>query len=357
MKMYRLSVQAQYALSLGVVFSIILAGIVLHNLVGYRVIAFLFLLGVSVVALFVDIRPVIAAAVLSALAWDYLFIPPRFTFSIGTTEDRILLGTYFVVVVVHAVLTYRIREMQKEIRRKELKENVAKFYNTLLNSLSHELRTPITTILGVTDNLLTNGHNVSENDKKELLSEVLIASQRLNQQVENLLNMSRIESGVFVPKRDWVDIRELIYSTLQKLEPEVSRWPTTIVVPENIPLFKLDFGLVEQILRNLVSNVMHHTPEGTQMTITADCRNEALSLSVSDMGPGFPQADIHNVFDKFYRVKGSKAGGTGLGLSIVKGFVEAQGGSIHLRNLPLLGAEFTMEIPAELSYLSGLKNE
>jgi two-component system sensor histidine kinase KdpD len=103
--------------------------------------------------------------------------------------------------------------------------------------------------------------------------------------------------------------------------------------------------------------VMHHTPTGTEMTIKADCRDDKLILTISDMGQGFPHSEIHKVFDKFYRVKGSKAGGTGLGLSIVKGFVEAQGGNIHLRNLPLLGAEFTIQIPAELSYITGLKNE
>jgi two-component system sensor histidine kinase KdpD len=189
------------------------------------------------------------------------------------------------------------------------------------------------------------------------LSEISIASQRLNQQVENLLNMSRIESGVFTIRKDWVDIRELIFGILQRLEPEIARWPAHVYAPDTLPLFKLDFALMGEILRNLVCNVMQHTLAGTEMTIKADCINDALVLSISDMGQGFPHAEIDKVFDKFYRVKGSKVMGTGLGLSIVKGFVEAQGGTIQLRNLPLLGAEFTIEIPAELSYLNGLKNE
>jgi two-component system sensor histidine kinase KdpD len=357
MKIYRLTKQQQYLLSIGVIASMVLVGIAVHDLVGYRVIGFVFLLGVSAIALFVDIRPVIMAALLSALAWDYLFIPPRFTLTIGTTEDRILLATYFIVVVIHAVLTYRIREMQHEIRRKEAKANAVKFYNTLLNSLSHELRTPITTIIGATDNLQSNRNRISDADRRELLSEISIASARLNQQVENLLNMSRLESGVFEIRKDWVDIRELVYTVLRRFEPEITKRPVNVFVQDNIPLFKLDFGLMEQILHNLVTNVVQHTPEGTDVTISADCREEKLILSVSDTGPGFPQADIHRVFDKFYRVKGSKAGGTGLGLSIVKGFVEAHNGTVHLRNLPLLGAELSVEIPTEVSYLNGLKNE
>jgi two-component system, OmpR family, sensor histidine kinase KdpD len=357
MKVYRLSKRGQYLLSIGVVCSIVLIGTAVHDLVGYRVIAFVLLLGVSGVALFVDIRPVIVAALLSALAWDYLFIPPRFTFTVGATEDRILLATYFIVVVVHAVLTYRIREMQQEIRRKEAKANAVKFYNTLLNSLSHELRTPITTIIGATDNLQSNGGRISESDKKELLSEISIASERLNQQVENLLNMSRLESGVFEIRKDWVDVKELVYTVLRRFDSGIAKRPVHVFIHEDIPLFKLDFGLMEQILHNLITNVIQHTPEGTEMTIAADCRDEKLILSISDTGPGFPQADIQKVFDKFYRVKGSKAGGTGLGLSIVKGFVEAHHGTVVLRNLPLLGAELSVEIPTEVSYLSGLKNE
>jgi two-component system sensor histidine kinase KdpD len=122
MRIYRLSKQGQYLLSVGVVSSIVLIGAGVHDLVGHRVIGFLLLLGVSCVALFVDIRPVILGALLSALAWDYLFIPPRFTLTIGATEDRILLATYFIVVVIHAVLTYRIREINKRYEGRKLRQ-------------------------------------------------------------------------------------------------------------------------------------------------------------------------------------------------------------------------------------------
>jgi two-component system sensor histidine kinase KdpD len=114
---------------------------------------------------------------------------------------------------------------------------------------------------------------------------------------------------------------------------------------------------MDQILHNLIGNVLQHTPEGTDLIITADCAEERLVIVLSDTGPGFPSADVDRVFEKFYRVEGSRPGGTGLGLSIVRGFAEAHGGIVTLRNLPLSGAEFTIEIPAEASYLSGLKNE
>lgn len=346
-----------YAVSIALIGGVTLIGLGLHDLVGYRVVAFMLLVSVSILALLFDIRPVIAAAIGSALIWDFLFIPPRFTFTIGATEDQLLLLTYFVVAIIHAVLTMKIRHEQKVAREKEAKASQIKFYNTLLNSLSHELRTPITTILGATDNLLTNKGSISDKDKDELLQGIATATLRLNQQVENLLSMSRLESGVFKIKPDWVDVRELIYTTVQRLEPAITKYRLSIFIPEAMPLVKLDYGLMEQVLYNLVNNTLQHTQEGTDIIINASYVEDKLLLTVSDTGKGFPEAEMGRVFDKFYRVSGSKPGGTGLGLSIVKGFVEAHQGTVSLRNLPLSGAEFTITIPTEASYLSGLKNE
>jgi two-component system, OmpR family, sensor histidine kinase KdpD len=353
---YKLSKKNQYLISPLTILSMAALGFAIEGLVGYRVIAFLLLVSVSILAMFLDIIPVILAAALSALLWDLLFIPPRFTFAVGTTEDRFLLLMYFIIALIHAVLTYKIREVQKEVRKREEKANAIKFYNTLLNSLSHELRTPITTIIGATDNLM-NADKLSEKDKIELLSEISIASMRLNQQVENLLGMSRLESGVFKIKKDWCDVRELVYTTLQRFEPIISNYRVSVFIPENLPLFKLDFGLMEQVLHNLISNAIQHTEEGTDIIIKADCSDEKLIMTLSDSGKGFPEAEIHRVFDKFYRVQGSRPGGTGLGLSIAKGFVEAHNGKITLTNLPLRGAMFMIEIPTEISYLNHLKNE
>lgn len=353
---YKLSKKNQYLVSVLAILTITGLSLTIEGLVGYRVIAFLLLVSVSVLAMFLDIIPVIVAAALSALLWDLLFIPPRFTFAVGTTEDRFLLLMYFIIALIHAVLTYKIREVQKEVRKREDKANAIKFYNTLLNSLSHELRTPITTIIGATDNLM-NANKLSDGDKTELLSEISIASMRLNQQVENLLSMSRLESGVFKIKKDWCDVRELIYTTLQRFEPTLSNYRVSVFIPENLPLFKLDFGLMEQVLHNLVSNAIQHTEAGTDIIVKADCTDEKLVMTLSDSGKGFPVAEINRVFDKFYRLQGSRPGGTGLGLSIAKGFVEAHNGKITLTNLPLRGAMFTIEIPTEISYLNHLKNE
>lgn len=347
----------QYLTVIATVIAISFIGLSLHDLLGYRVVAFLLLVGVSILAMFFDIIPVLVAATLSALVWDYFFIPPRFTLTVGTPEDRLLLAMYFLIALVNAVLTNKIRKMERAIKERDEKEKSVRFYNTLLNSLSHELKTPITTIIGSTDNLQSNGTMLSEENKVELINEISLASIRLNQQVENLLNMSRLESGVFQIKRDWVDINDLVYKTLQRLDQNLLKYKVAVEIPDQLPFFKLDFGLMEQVMYNLLINITQHTPEGTLITVQADCVHDSLVLTIADNGSGFPENEIDKVFDKFYRLKGSKTGGTGLGLSIVKGFVEAHGGVVTLKNLPVQGSKFTMEIHTEKSYPHKIKDE
>lgn len=356
-RLEKISQAKQYGISVSAVIAVTLVGLLLNNLVGYRIVAFMLLVCVSILAMTMDIIPVVLAALLSALLWDFLFIPPIFTFTVGTVEDRWMLFMYFVIALINATLTYKIRQIEKEVRLKEEKGRAIKFYSTIFNSLSHELRTPITTIIGATDNLLMKESNLSDSVKRELLSEISIASLRLNQQVENLLSMSRLESGVIKTKKDWCDIRELIYTTLKQVDSPASKHIIKVNAPDSLPLFKLDYGLMEQVLYNLINNAIQHTPEGTDIIINADTIDDKLLLTVSDTGKGFPEHAIEKVFDKFYRVKGSSTGGTGLGLSIVRGFVEAHSGNITLRNLPLSGAEFTIIIPTETTYLNRLKND
>jgi two-component system, OmpR family, sensor histidine kinase KdpD len=347
----------QYITTIIVIATVVAIGILIDDYVGYRVIALVLLLAVSVLSIFLDIVPAVLAASVSALLWNFLFIPPKFTLSVGDAEDRLLFLMYFIIALINTVATYKIREMQKEIRRKEARANAVKFYNALFNSLSHELRTPITTIIAATDNLQALNGRLTVQDKNTLINEISIAGLRLNQQVENLLSMSRLESGLLQAKKDWVDVRDLVYKTLQQLEAPLQNYNVAVFISENLPLFKLDYGLMEQVLYNLVGNAINHTPFDSKITIQATNEDDKLIIVVADNGPGFPKKEIDKVFDKFYRLQGSKPGGTGLGLSIARGFVEAHGGSITLENLPVCGAKFTIKIVAEVSYLAGLKNE
>jgi two-component system sensor histidine kinase KdpD len=325
--------------------------------IGYRVVALLLLVTVSLIAMFFDILPVLLAAFLSALIWDFFFIPPRFTFTVGSTEDSLMLLMYFIIAMVNAVLTFKIRQIENEAQRKDEKQKADLLYNTIINSLSHELRTPIAAIIGASDNLLTETNKLSEQSKKELFKEISQASIRLNGQVENLLNMSRLESGFIKPKKDWCDINELIYTVVNRLKDNLEHRAINIQIKSNLPLFKLDFGLMEQVLYNLIHNASLYIPKYCIITIRATNADDKLILIVEDNGYGFPNDEIEKAFEKFYRLKNTNTGGSGLGLSIAKGFVEAHNGTISLENIPEGGARFTIEIPSETSYLNNIKNE
>lgn len=347
----------QYLISTTVILMVSAISYSLYGLIGYRVVAYLLLVSLSFLALFLDIVPVLLSAFLSALIWDYFFIPPRYTFQVGTTEDFLLLVMYFAIALVHAVLTHKIRQIQKIADQKEKKEATLKLYNALLNSLSHELRTPIATIIGASDNLMMGNRGLSEEDKSDLLSEISIAALRLNQQVENLLSMSRLESGYIQLKKDWCDVNELIYTTVKRLEEHLKHHVLSLDIPDDMPLVKLDIGLMEQVLYNLLLNAVLYTPAASAITIKATYAGNNFILTIEDSGMGFPPGEIPRVFDKFYRLKNARTGGTGLGLSIAKGFVEAHEGKITLENAPLGGALFTIVIPTEHSYINELKNE
>jgi two-component system sensor histidine kinase KdpD len=355
--MHHISVTKQYLIVIALVGVISSICFPLTDWLDYKVIAFILLMIVSLVAMFFDILPVLLAAMLSALIWDFFFIPPRFTFRIDTAENTLMLLMYFVVALVNAVLTFKIRQIEKDARLKEEKANTVKLYNTLLNSLSHELRTPIATIIGATDNLLSDSDRISNEDKHKLLIEISGASLRLNQQVGNLLNMSRLETGFIQPKKDWVEVNELIYGIVNRIDQDESQHVIEVKIKEGLPLFKLDYGMIEQVLINIINNAIQYTPVHSRISIEADCIAESAVIIISDNGDGFPQDEIEKVFGKFYRLKNSRTGGTGLGLSIVKGFVEAHEGTIELMNNPGGGARFIIRIPAETSYLNNLRNE
>lgn len=348
----KLSLKQQYLVSFLSILLVSTGCYVLPEFVGYRVVALILMVTVSLIAMFFDMMPVLVAAVLSALLWNYFFIPPKFTFAIRSAEDALMFLMYFIIALVNAVLTTKIRQIEKEANHKEEKENTLKLYNTVLNSLSHELRTPISTIIGASDNLQSMADKLSELDKHELISEISKASLQLNRQVGNLLNMSRLESGIIQPKNDWFDAGELVYDVLNQLKDEIKDKPIHVVVKDNLPLFKLDYGLVSQVLHNLVHNAFTYLPKYAVVTLRVTCREDKLVMVVEDTGNGFPEDEINNVFEKFYRLKNSATGGTGLGLSIVKGFVEAMQGNIKLENMPDGGAIFTVEIPSELSYVT-----
>ncbi len=338
--------------------------------IGYKAVALILLLVVSMVAMLYRLGPVILAATASALIWDFFFIPPTFTFTVGSIEDSLFLLMYFVIAIISGVSTSRFRQLEKKETERIEQENAIKLYNTLFNSLSHELQTPLATIIGATDTIKET--TLSPVQREQLIASISEAALRLTAQVDGLLNISRLEAGFLQTKPDWTDLNELIYNPVNQISIEPNR--IVINIPENAPLVKLDQHLIEQVIYNLVNNAVLHTPVETTIKITAEIDpsyfgeidnsgvhqesiTNKLVIAISDNGPGFPPADRLKAFDKFYRLENSSHKGNGLGLSIAKGFVEAHGGTIVLVDSIEGGAEFRISIPLEVSYFNKVKHE
>lgn len=465
----------------------------IKDLVGYQVVSFVLLFVVSILAFFFGTGPILLAATLSSLSWDYLFIPPAYTLHIERPEDMLMLVMFFLIALLNGVLTSRVKRQETKIRIREERthalynlakelsvtsgiedvlnlavkdilkyfalesafflkdetgklgkqiqhdttlqfsgnewsiaewtfahsakagkfsdtlpsghftfyplkgntENIGvvalehkrvftqgeeqfwegflpqisgkiereflridarnafvlnesdKLYKTLFNSISHELRIPVATIMGASDALLSDDYQPET--RTALYKEIGIASIRLNRLIENLLNMSRLDSGRISPHLDWCDLHDLVNKVTQTLAAELKLFNLHVVLSDEMPLVKLDFGLMEQVIHNLLLNATQHAPEESSIRLKFFYDAGWLMIQVMDRGPGFSPADLNMVFHKFYRGESAISGGTGLGLSIVKGFVEAHNGTIVAENRNNGGARFTIKIPTEIS--------
>ena len=222
-----------------------------------------------------------------------------------------------------------------------------KLSKALLNSISHELRTPISAITAAASALTELKGNEQHALQKDLAGEIQESASRLNRLVSNLLDMTRLESGAVKPRMEWCDVADLVNVALRHNERELAGHPVHLSLPPQLPLVKMDFVLIEQVLVNLLLNAAAYTPPGTPVEVKASVEPDAMVISVADRGPGLPPESLAHVFEKFYRVPGAPAGGTGLGLSIVKGLVEAHGGRVAVQNRPGGGAEFTIYLPLQ----------
>ena len=473
----------------------------LANQQGYHIVSYVLFFAISVMAVFLRLGPILLASTLSALLWNFFFIPPHFALHIEKTEDKLMFISFFLIAMINGVLTIRIRKQEKlalereertnsifELTRelsnangideilnvafddlekyfnvksiyfiRERKNNpevferkiedrhiseinfeVArwvyknastagrftefyedtsltyyplsgkrinpgviavefeeplsedkktfwngyltqisnalerehlselaikarllgesdKLYKTLFTSLSHEFRIPIATIMGASDTLLLS--QPSDLNRTELLSEISKASTRLNHLVENLLNMTRLESGKISVKPDWCDMNDLINKAIHILGKDLENSRFECKIPDDLPLVKLDFGLMEQVIYNLILNSCQYTEPGTLIILETYYKEGYLYIIVQDNGPGFPEDLIDKAFNKFFRVETTRAGGLGLGLSIVKGLTEAHNGKVFLENALPTGARFTIEIPTAIPDMDLIENE
>src|SRR3954467_8864300 len=315
----------------------------LTPLTGYAAISLIYLLGVLLAGMILGRGPVLLVATLSAISWNFLFIPPRFTLHIDKLEDALMFLTYFVIALTVGGLTAQLKAREHLAAQVQLAKNSERLRKTLLDCVSHELKTPLAAIGAASQELL---RSIPEN---ELAREIQDGSHRLNRVVNNLLDMNRLESGVVQPNREWCDVRELLQSAIESERESTAGREVRLDVPENTPLALIDHLLMEQAVAKLLANAGSHTPSRLPIEVDGECSNGRLLISVSDRGPGFPTEVSERVFEKFYRGDGRRAGGLGLGLAIARGFIEAHGGKLTGENRDGGGARFTMNLPVRVT--------
>ncbi len=216
----------------------------------------------------------------------------------------------------------------------------------LLNSISHDLRTPLVSIIGALDTLRDKGYKLDGEARKELLDTAREEAERLNRFVGNLLDMTRLEAGGVNLRKEQSDIQDLVGCALAPLDKRIGTRKVEIRIPSDLPLVKLDMALMTQVLVNLLDNALKYSPPDSGLDISARVDKGRLSLEITDRGPGVPDSDLKRVFDKFYRIPVPEgAGGTGLGLAICKGIVEAHGGSIKAENRSGGGLRVIVTLP------------
>ncbi|MEO6054050.1 MAG: sensor histidine kinase KdpD [Chthoniobacterales bacterium] len=223
----------------------------------------------------------------------------------------------------------------------EIEENSQRLQKTLLDCVSHELKTPLAVITTAAESLEKSSSPGS------LLSEIRIAASRLNRIVSNLLNLARIEAGTIKTSLDWWDLREIVTQVLDLEKASLLERKVDVEFPNPSGPFELDAALIEQILANLLRNAARHSNH--QITLRFSFEDPQLEIRVSDDGSGIAPEEIAHIFDKFYRSSSTKTDGLGLGLSIIKGFAEAHHGSVSVQNIKPNGSEFLVRIPTRLS--------
>jgi two-component system, OmpR family, sensor histidine kinase KdpD len=217
--------------------------------------------------------------------------------------------------------------------------------NSLLSSVSHDLRTPLATITGAVSTILDAEGRLDARTQRELLESVHGEAERLNRLVQNLLEMTRLESGALQLHRELHPPEEVIGAALSRLASRLANRRVTTRVPPDLPLVAMDDVLVEQVLVNLLDNALKYTPPGSPLEIVSTATDETLTIEVTDHGPGLPPGEEERVFDKFHRGEPVGARGAGLGLAICRGIVRAHGGRIWAQNVPGGGVSFLFTLP------------
>lgn len=258
--------------------------------------------------------------------------------------------TFFWTFLNQAASLIERAHLRRENLRIEVLQRTDELRTALLSSVSHDLRTPLTSIKAAASSLLQEDVQWDEEARRGFARSIEREADRLNRLVGNLLDMSRIEGGALKPEKEWFPLAELISDVVNRLQPLLSGREILRNLPADLPPVELDYLQIDQVLTNLLENAVRYTPPETPIDISAQYDGSQVTISVADRGPGIPSADLERIFDKFYRIHGMRRtvgspSGSGLGLAVCRGVIEAHGGRIWAEPRSGGGVVFLITLP------------
>ncbi len=318
----------------------------LQQLLASTNVALVFLTAVMASAILHGLKPSLFASLLSVFVYNFFFLPPLYVTTLADPENIVAMFFFVIVAVIVSDLAERMRRQTVAAR---MAAETDRLRSALLASISHDLRTPLASILGSVTSLSARPEALGETARREMLATIQEQAELLNRYIGNLLDMTRLESGAILPHAGSADLCEVVGSALARAAPMLDGRPLDVRIPPDLPLLEADEVLLEQVIFNLLDNAAKYTPSGSAVRLQARRCAKGVELEVADEGDGIPPSDLERVFEKFYRAQAAdrRRVGTGLGLAICRGFVEAMGGSIRARNrTDRPGAVFTVVLPA-----------
>ena len=311
-------------------------------------VAMIYLLAVVITALFLTRAAAIFSAVLSVATFDVLFVPPPGTFDIHDVQYLLTFLILLAVALIISILIERDRRQALTQARLAVQAETESNRGALLASISHDLRTPLSVLTGASSSLIEGGERMSAEERTALASAIYERAREMSDQMEKILQMTRIESGVIKLDKDWTAIDEVAESALAKVSAKLARHYVVVDVPAELPLVRVDAALIEQVLINLLENAARHTPAGTVVQVRAQAESDSMVVSVVDSGPGIPEEEIDQLFVKFKRgIPEGAPSGIGLGLAICQAIVNLHAGRMWAERLLDGGSAFRFALPLE----------
>jgi two-component system sensor histidine kinase KdpD len=245
-----------------------------------------------------------------------------------------------------AALAMERAQAMDQARTAQIRAETEQMRSGLLSAVSHDLRTPLATITGAASSLRAQREQLSPNAQRGLIDCIEQEAERLSRLVNNLLDITRIESGAIRLNLSVVPLEEIIGSVLNRLDIALAGRPVQVRIPDDLPPIAADDVLLEQVFVNILDNASRYTPAASPLTIVATRSGRDVSIEICDSGPGFAPGEEQRIWEKFYRGSAGRGGGAGLGLAICKAIVMAHGGTIEASNRPEGGASFRIKVPA-----------